>query len=123
MGCPIVDFEIAGKNAKLLSDFYSNVFEWNISPHEKNVYFINTGFDIGINGHIFQTTDEHSFSNHISLYIEVDDIYELVKKTEELGGKIDMTPQPMPDNAGMIAMIIDPSGNRIGLYEPNSERS
>jgi len=47
-------------------------------------------------------------------YIAVDDVDALVKKTEELGGKVSVPPMDVPE-VGRMAVITDPTGASISL--------
>lgn len=117
MSNPVMWFEIAGKNADELCEFYRTVFEWEISPEKSGIYLCETGSDEGIKGHIFPTTDEMPYTNQITFYISVNDLNEAVKNVKSHGGKILIPPQEIPDNMGSFAMFIDPSGNILGLHQ------
>ena len=56
-------------------------------------------------------------TNHVTFYIQVDDINASAKKVESHGGKVIMGPMPVPDGEGNFAMFLDPSGNSIGLLQ------
>ena len=117
MGNPVVHFEIGGKNVKKLIDFYSSVFEWSTFPLNDQLYIADPTSDKGIQGHLFQTTEEMDFTNLVIIYVQVDDIHASLKQIESLGGKIVKPPQAIPGNASFFAIFEDPSGNRIGLLQ------
>lgn len=117
MGNPVMWFEIAGKNGEELSEFYRSLFGWEISPETNGVHLCDPSPDQGIKGHIFPTTDEMPYTNHVTLYISVDDLEASVAKVESNGGKIIIPPQEIPDYGGSFAMFLDPSGNVIGLHQ------
>lgn len=50
-------------------------------------------------------------------YITVDDLDATLSKVEALGGKIDMPATDLPNNAGRIAIIVDPQGVATGLAQ------
>ena len=53
MGNPVVHFEIGGKNAKKLNDFYAKNFGWKIDANNPMKYgIVATGSDKGIPGGI-----------------------------------------------------------------------
>lgn len=117
MGNPVMNFEIAGSNGESLSEFYSSMFGWDITYHNKlGFYTVDPVSKSGIDGYIQPTTNDMP-PNYITIYIEVDDLEASLEKAESLGGEVCVPPQVMPGDAGSYAMFLDPSGNRIGLYE------
>ena len=50
-------------------------------------------------------------------YISVESIDESMEKVKELGGKIILPKQEVP-NVGWIATAVDPEGNQIALLQP-----
>ena len=117
MGSPVVHFEIGGENVERLIDFYNSVFEWDIIPLGDQLHIADPDSDKGIQGHLFQTTEEMDYTNLVIIYIEVDDIQASLEKAESLGGEIVIPPQEIPGNASHFAIFCDPSGNRIGLLQ------
>lgn len=117
MSNPVTMFEIAGKKEDSLPDFYGSLFEWKINRDEECGNDIDTGSDQGINGHIVETTDEMPITNHVTFYIQVDDIYEYAKKVESNGGQVIMGPMSVPQGEGKFAMFLDPCGNCLGLFQ------
>ena len=117
MGSPVVHFEIGGRDVNKLIDFYSSVFEWDILPLADQLYIADPGSDKGIQGHLFQTTEEADSTNNVIIYVQVDDIQACLSQVESLGGEILIPPQEIPGNASFYAMFRDPSGNRIGLLQ------
>ncbi len=117
MANPVTIFEIAGKKEDSLCDFYSSLFGWNINQDEDCGNSVDTGTEEGINGHIVQTTEEMPITNHVTFYIEVNDINASAKKVESQGGKVIMGPMPVPEGEGIFAMFTDPSGNCLGLFQ------
>ena len=118
MGNPVVHFEIGGKDVEKLIEFYRAVFEWDIIPLSEELYIADPGSDEGIQGHLFQATEETDSTNYVIIYVEVDDIQACLSQAENLGSEILIQPQEIPGNASHFAMFRDPSGNRIGLLQP-----
>lgn len=126
---PVTNFEIVGTEPIILQQFYSNVFNWKINAYEEGYYWFETGSesDNGIEGHIYPPNDEIpledgvEFANHITIYITVTDINSTMKQVECLGGTILMKPVVVSDKGQQIGMFLDPSGNRIGLYQEGTE--
>ena len=119
MGNPVVHFEIAGKNAEPLREFYSSLFDWNSSQNPDGTYGLDPASENKVCGHIFPTTDDVPVpSNYVTIYVQVDDLQASLEKAENLGGKTCVPPQVIPGGMGSFAMFLDPSGNCIGLYQP-----
>ena len=117
MSSAVVHFEIAGRDVKKLIDFYSTVFEWKIFPLNDELYIADPKSDKGIEGHLFETTEEMNFTNLVIIYVQVDDIWDCLEQAESLGGRILIQPQEIPGNASHYALFRDPSGNSIGLLQ------
>lgn len=125
MSNPVVNFEIAGYEGKMLAEFYGTVFGWKMNEYEEGYYGIEIGDDTSkeIEGHIYPPNEEMKlvdnvpFSNNVTIYVAVDDIDATMNKLEQLGGKILMHPTVVSDKGEQIGMFIDTSGNRIGLYQ------
>ena len=130
MGNPVMNFEIAGEESKALSDFYKAVFDWKWTEYAEGYYGFETGSesDNGIEGLMYPPNDEMQlvdnvpFGNNVTIYVAVEDIHATFEKLESLGGTILMPPTVVSDKGELLAMFLDPSGNRIGLYAPNSKR-
>ena len=119
MGNPVVHFEIAGKDGKSLSEFYSLLFDWNAADWSPDgIYGFEPSAENEIHGHILPTTDDMPVSNYVTIYVQVDDLQTWLDKAESLGGKICVPPTAIPGDMGSFAMFLDPSGNCIGLYQP-----
>lgn len=120
MGNPVVYFEIAGKNGEKLNDFYCSIFGWKTdkNPYGGTYMVDSQSDDAGIPGHIFPVTEDTDFDNHVTFYVEVDDLQAYLDKAESLGAKTLIPPQEIPGNMGAFALFLDPSDNCIGLYLP-----
>lgn len=117
MSSPVVHFEIAGSDVSELIKFYRTVFDWKIFPLNDELYIADPESDQGIEGHLFETTEDMNFTNLVIIYLMVEDIVECLEKAEHLGGKILIQPQEIPGNASHYALFLDPSGNSIGLLQ------
>lgn len=127
---PVTNFEIAGEKSKALSEFYGAVFDWEMNAYEEGFYWFQTGSESakGIEGHIYPPNDEMEmvegvpFGNNTTIYVAVEDIHATVEQLQSLGGKVLMHPTVVSDKGEMIGMFLDPSGNRIGLYDSNESK-
>lgn len=114
MGQPVVHFEIAGKDAKKLQDFYANLFNWKVDTNNPHNYgMVETGGQGGINGGIMQAP--HGVP-YVTFYVLVDDLQAYLNKAESLGGKAVVPPTPI-EGVGAFAFLSDPDGNVVGLFK------
>ena len=120
MGNPVVHFEIAGKDAESLGEFYSSLFDWKAAQDPSGIYGLDPAAENKVCGHVLPTTDEMPVSNYVTIYVQVDDLQKWLDKAESLGGKTCVPPTVIPGDVGSFAMFLDPSGNCIGLYKPEA---
>jgi predicted enzyme related to lactoylglutathione lyase len=112
MGRPVVHFEIGCRDRARTSDFYSNLFGWQITAAGP-ASNIQTGSPQGISGHI--TSLGHEPQHYTMFYVDVEDVQAALDKATELGGKTLVRPITIP--AGTFAWFADPDGNMIGLMK------
>jgi len=110
---PIVYWEINAVNGESLSKFYEEVFEWATSVDDSGFHSFESGDPKGINGGIF--TGKGVLPTHRALYIEVDDIQEIVQRVEDRGQKI--LQGPFESGQNILAFFRDPEGHMIGLIQ------
>jgi predicted enzyme related to lactoylglutathione lyase len=109
---PVVYFEIQARDADLLSDFYSKMFNWDVG--EGFIRQIPAGIggpENGIGGHIRQ-------GNHsgVTLYIQVRDLAASLTQAVALGGTVTLERFDIPGGAS-LAGITDPEGNVVTLVQ------
>lgn len=115
MANPVLHWEITGKDAKKLHEFYGKLFDWKIDANNPMNYgMVNTGGEGGINGGIGPAPHGHSGS--VTFYVQVPKLEDQLKKAQGLGGKTIMPPMQVP-NGPRIASFADPEGNVVGLFE------
>jgi uncharacterized protein len=110
---PVVHFEIVGRDAKTLFDFYGGLFDWNIQDAGMpgGTYGLILAEDGQIGGGI-GATDEGE--GHVTFYVGVDDVEAALARAEVLGGKRLMGPErPAPDT--VIGLFADPEGHMVGV--------
>jgi predicted enzyme related to lactoylglutathione lyase len=114
MGQPVVHFEVQGRDRKVLTQFYSQLFGWTTNDiSEMNYTMVETGGDGGINGGI-GTTPEGA-PGGATFYVGSDDVAGSLQRAEELGGRRVAGPMDMPDGHKW-ALLADPEGHVVGLY-------
>ncbi|MAX19474.1 MAG: glyoxalase, partial [Chloroflexi bacterium] len=79
MGQPVVHWEIAGKDAARLQEFYSGIFDWKVNVDEAlNYGIVETGGQGGIDGGIF--APPNGSAPYTMFYVHVDDIQQHLDK-------------------------------------------
>ena len=115
MGSPIVHFELIGKDAAGLKEFYSKVFDWKIGdlmPDMGN-YGLIDGTSSGIPGGVGQSDDGKP---RTSVYAQVPDPQATLDQIVALGGTVVMPPTEVVPGT-TIATFTDPDGNVVGLLK------
>ncbi len=111
---PIVHFEIMGRDGAKLQDFYRALFGWKIDAGMPAYGLVQPGIggpEGGPGGGI--GTDDKP---RVTIYVQVVDLDETLKKAEALGGKTVAPPTDVPGGP-TIAQFSDPEGNVIGLVK------
>jgi uncharacterized glyoxalase superfamily protein PhnB len=114
-------FEIIGRDAPRLRNFYAEVFSWNVAapmPDSDVGYsLIETvpGATRGISGGIGKAPE--GYDGHVTFYVVVNDIDTAFAKIEAHGGTRMMGPDKVP-NGPVIGLFRDPEGHTIGLVDP-----
>jgi uncharacterized protein len=114
MGRPVVHFEVIGRDAKRLQDFYGQLFEWRITSDNPMDYgIVDTGSKEGIQGGIAQSQSDNSW---VTFYVQVDDLQATLDRAAELGGETVLPPTEVPGTVS-LAVLKDPEGHTIGLVK------
>lgn len=112
---PVVFFDIRGRDSQRLIEFYRALFDWQLEQREGvPATFVAPGIggpEEGVGG-VFLPSDEPG----VSIYVQVADPVETLRKAAELGGKKIADPFDVP-NGPTIARMADPEGNVIGLVK------
>lgn len=105
--------EIPATNPETSKEFFNKVFGWDFRPFGKGYMLYNThkGVTIGL-----RQASDIAKGNTTIFHIHVDNIEETLKKAAEAGGKIERQKTTIPV-MGWYALINDPDGNTIGLFE------
>lgn len=105
---PVIHWEITGKDAPKLQQFYADLFGWSVNAdNPMNYGLVDTQTEEGINGGI---AGEQEAATRVTIYVQVDDLQAFLDKAESLGGKTIMPPTVIPDTV-TLAMFTDPEGN------------
>jgi len=120
MGQPVVHFEIIGKDAEKLKNYYSELFGWEVDSNNPMNYGIVqrdrnvTADGVGIGGGI--GTGPEGYSGHVTFYVEVPDVEAALTKAESLGGARVMGPEKVMDQIE-IGLFNDPEGHIVGVLK------
>jgi predicted enzyme related to lactoylglutathione lyase len=123
MGQAVVHFEIVGKDADKLRQYYGELFGWEInSDNPMNYGTIDretnlNGNGIGIGGGIGPAPD--GYDGHVTFYVEVPDVGAALSDAERLGGTRMMGPDKVAEGVE-IGLFRDPEGHVIGLFKAAS---
>jgi predicted enzyme related to lactoylglutathione lyase len=112
----VVHFEIAGDDPARLTKFYADFLNWKIEkvPSPGFEYWVcKTGTGPGIDGGIMKRMHpQHTITN----YIDVENVDAMVTKAQSLGATL-MKPKSPVTNMGWFAILQDPQGNPLGLWQ------
>ncbi len=116
MGARVRYFQFRTRRVTAQSEFLSALFEWNrvVDEPDQHILFDHGGPAEAVQGDVEYADDD---LGGLVVYWEVDDIRATCQKTTELGGRIVMQPTELVDGAGTVALIGDPGGNTLGLYQ------
>ena len=109
---PVVHFQIGGRHASELREFYRTVFGWDVDEPTP-IGAIRTEAGVGIDGGVHQVDENQR--PYLAVYVAVDDLDGTVARAEEGGATIIVPPTDV-DGVGSFAMFQDPEGNCIGLW-------
>lgn len=114
MSNPVVHFEVLGKDAERLQNFYRDAFDWKVESVMPTYAMAYPGGEGNIAGGVGSSPD--GGAGHVTFYVEVADLDEALKKIEGLGGKTVAGPMDVPGGPS-IAMFVDPEGHMVGLVK------
>jgi predicted enzyme related to lactoylglutathione lyase len=114
MANPVNWFQISGKSAEPLVEFYGKAFDWKIDAGPGGMMFVTPEAG-GIPGGIGATADGSEKS--LAIYVGVSDIDAQLARIEAAGGKAAMPKMELPQQMGWIAGFLDPVGNWVGLWQ------
>ncbi len=110
---PVMHWQIVAKNPDKAAAFYASLFGWTIDAGNQMGYrTVSTNAKQGVDGGIWPAPPEAN--SMVTLYVEVDDVSAQVRRATELGAKVVMPAQKLPDGDEM-AVIVDPEGIPFGL--------
>ena len=111
-------FEIPADDLDSLMPFYGKLFGWTFDavPGKFRYYGIRMG-DQSIKGGITARQDpDHTPVN----YVRVQSLDDATQKAVSLGAKVVVSKGSVP-GAGWYAVVLDPQGNRLGLWQDDEK--
>jgi len=111
----IAHIEIPSTNLNTATDFFEKVFDWKFKPFGRGYLLYNTHNQLTVG---LRKVDSVSTGNATIFHIRTDNIDEILEKAEKEGGSIFKGKTVIPA-MGYYALIKDPDGNIIGLYQGN----
>jgi predicted enzyme related to lactoylglutathione lyase len=113
--------DLAASDARRAQDFYRRLFGWTACEDSANGG-IFTRLQLGNCevGSVYQLQRAHldrGVPSHWTPYVWVENIDAAVSQTETLGGEVMIQPVIVDDMA-RIAIIVDPVGAHLGLWQP-----
>jgi len=114
----VVHFEIGCSDLKKTSEFYSKVFNWNLTQ-QGNSALIESGKSDAISGHLNKLGPDEA-QKYVTVYIETDSLTSDLRAIEAHGGKISVKPIKLADGRE-FAWFEDIAGNTMGLITTTTE--
>lgn len=113
-------FEIPADDLDALKDFYSRLFDWQFTamPGPWRYYQIDTGQPSPKGGLTARQDPDHGLVS----YVKVEYIAAVIEKATALGAKV-VVPKRAVKGIGWFSVLLDPQGNRIGLWEDDPAAS
>jgi len=112
-----VHFELYGKDAAGLQEFYKKAFDWHVDTSNPGNYgMVDTHAGSGIGGGI---ADSEHMDNGTIIYVEAEDLQAALHKVVSLGAEVVMPVTEMP--MVTLAMFKDPAGNVVGLVKSDDQ--
>ena len=111
----IAHVEIPTTDLDMESLFLNNVFSWEFKAFGKGYLLFNNhkGIMVGL-----RKVESVTVGDTTVFHVNITDIDEIHKKAKENGGKVKEGKTVIPA-MGWYALINDPEGNTIGLYQKN----
>jgi uncharacterized protein len=117
MGNPVVHWQIVTCDPDAVATFYSRLCDWKIYDANALGYRrVDSGNPRGIDGGIWPAPA--GATSFAQLFIEVDDVKVHVDRAVELGARIVVPPQVLPEG-DELAVLHDPAGMSFGLHSPS----
>ncbi len=110
-------FEIPADDPEKLQQFYGELFQWTFEKGSTQFryYRVNTGEDSLKGGITARQDPQHTLIN----YVKVDSVEDSLAKAQKLGASLVLGKSAVP-GIGWYAVVKDPQGNRVGLWQDDT---
>ena len=117
--------ELGTTDRKAAKDFYTKVFGWAaedlpMGPDTYTIFRLD-GNDVGGAYQLMKEQLDANVPPHWMLYVKVESADAAAAKAVGLGGKQVVPPSDIP-NVGRFALLEDPTGAHISLFQPGQHR-
>jgi uncharacterized protein len=115
--------DLMSSDAQQATKFYTELFGWTAEVSDDpqyGGYTIMSKGDATVAG-LGQAPEGAPFANVWSTYLQTDDIDKTSTAAAEAGGQVMMPAMKVGDQGGM-AVLADPSGAAVGLWQPEQHR-
>lgn len=117
--------DLTVKNAEEVRDFYRDVAGWRTSPVDMGGYDDFNMYPPGerdpVAGVCHARESNADLPPHWLLYVIVDDLDVRLARCRERGGSVAAGPRPL--SGGRFAVVRDPAGAVLALYEPATDQT
>jgi hypothetical protein len=107
----VVHWEIGGRDAAALREFYQQAFGWTMADAGANYTLVSSAGG-GLGGGIMQSPE--GTAPYLTIYVQVDDLEPALARIRGLGGKT-LVPPTTIDESASFALFADPEGHVVGL--------
>ena len=105
-------FQVGTDRPEAAEAFYGEVFGWTFTDDGTGYRLITTPGRSGPSGGLTRTDQQHAV-----FFVTVADTADACRRIEAAGGKVLVAPT---DNDGLtFAHVLDPAGNRFGVFTPH----
>jgi uncharacterized protein len=115
--------DLMSSDAQRASSFYTELFGWtadvSVDP-QYGGYTVMTTADAPVAG-VGQAPEGAAFANLWTTYLQTDDVDKTTASAVEAGAQI-MMPATKVGDQGAMAVLADPAGAAIGLWQPDQHR-
>ena len=118
MANPFVHVELATTDVDKAKSFYRSLFDWKLNDMDMGGGMTYTLIEVGegTGGGMMKHPMPGAPSSWLA-YVNVDDIAAAAATAKSLGATIFREVTEVP-NAGSFAIIVDPTGAMLGLWQP-----
>lgn len=116
MAHPIVHFELSANDPRAAGEWYNKLFGWPVTVDERWDYVMITTQDRFGGG--FNPVSADMPAGTSIVYVAADDFDATFRRIQDAGGVAVMPRQDLP-GVGAIGAFKDPTGNVVGLIQPD----